>query len=173
MPEWVEFIVLAEKKSNDNSWSELEELNKKYPFTLYSGRDQGFADAFMQVIFHSKGEYCMHLPDEDDFNKDSLTGLKDFLNKVKPNIVVADYFILDEKNIMQPYRVNTTRPIDPVEFLSCSHNPGIIWHVNTVKELKLDWELWRNEYQVISSYYPHLLLMVKLMPSLSSWFMVK
>jgi hypothetical protein len=169
-PDWVEFIVLAEKKSNDNTWLELERLSRKYLFTLYCGRGLGFSDAFMQVIINSKGKYCMHLPDEDDFNVDSLFNLRKFLNKESPDMVVADYFIQDKSNNLRPYRINTKRVIDPIEFLSCSHNPGIIWNVKIVKRFENDWNVWRSEYKLIASYYPHLLLMVKILPDLSSWF---
>jgi hypothetical protein len=171
LPDWVEFIVLAEKESKDNTWLELESLNRKYPFTLYCGRGQGFSDAFMQVIIKSKGKYCMHLPDEDDFNLDSLFNLKRFLNKKNPDIVVSNYFIQDENKKLKPYRINSTRVINPVEFSSCSHNPGIIWHVEKAKKyVNTTWDQWRKDYEVIVKYYPHILLMIKILPNLSSWF---
>ena len=171
LPDWVEFIVLAEKESKDNTWLELEYLNKKYPFTLYCGRGQGFSDAFMQVILKSKGKYCLHLPDEDDFNLDSLFNLRRFLNKKNPDIVVSNYFTQDENKKLKPYRTNSTRVINPVEFSSCSHNPGIIWNVGkTKKYINTKWDQWRDDYEVIVKYYPHILLMIKIFPDLSSWF---
>jgi len=170
LPDWVEFIVLAETESNDNTWEELTLLSEKYPFALYSGRGRGFSDAFMQVTFRSSGEYCMHLPDEDDFSVEALAGLRDFLSQNSPDIVVADYFISDENKVLQPYRVNITKVIRPAEFLECNHNPGIIWKVNSVKKFKHEWEAWRVNYKTIASYYPHTLLMVKILPDLSSWF---
>jgi hypothetical protein len=171
LPDWVEFIVLAEKESKDNTWLELEDLNRKYPFTLYCGRGQGFSDAFMQVIINSQGKYSMHLPDEDDFNLDSLFNLRGFLIKKNPEIVVSNYFIQDENKKLKPYRVNSTRLINPEEFLSCSHNPGIIWNVETAKKyVNKSWEQWRDDYEVIAKYYPHILLMIKIFPNLSSWF---
>lgn len=171
LPDWVEFIVLAETKSDDDTLLELEKLNKKYPFKLYSGRGQGFSDAFMQVISRSKGQYCMHLPDEDDFNLDNLTNLRKFLIEQNPDIVVTNYLIKDHNDKLKPYRINSTRIIAPDEFLSCSHNPGIIWNVRkTQKIINTKWEQWRKDYEVISSYYPHLLLMIKIFPDFLSWF---
>lgn len=171
LPDWVEFIVLAEKESDDNTWLELESLNKKYPFILYCGRDKGFADAFMQIIAKSNGTYCMHLSDEDDIDLNILHDLRDFLSKKNPDIVVSNYFVQDKDRKLKPYRVHNSRLIRPVEFSSCTHNPGIIWRVEkAVKYVNISWDTWREDYRVISKYYPHILLMIKIFPNLSSWF---
>ena len=171
LPNWIEIIVVAEKNSDDKTWRVLEKLKEKYEFSLFSGRGKGFSDAFMHTILFSQGEYCMHLSDEDEILKPSLEKLKEFLVSKRPDILVSNYSIKNSQNLLKPYRINLKRKIRSQEFLKCSHNPGIIWNVDISKKIiKKNWNKWMHSYQLVSCYYPHFLLLLKILPRDKSWF---
>lgn len=172
IPPEIEIIVIDDC-STDGTYESLKILTKKSKIKVYKNKtNYGFSRNFFEAIKRSKGEFSIWTSDKDGI---SIKGLNNFLNWSKDKEI--DVAVLNYKRKMTPkeghktvIRKNPTRIIKYNELWKCSHGPGIVWRKESVIKILSQWKYFYDNYNVITKYYPNLVILVNLLPNKKSYF---
>ena len=172
IPDNVEIIVV-DNASSDGTFEAISDLTNGTKIKVYRNNENlGFSGNFVEVFRRSKGEYVMWSSDKDEVNLSGVQNLLDWIGSEKIDLIVLNYYRKMKLKNYHPttLRKNKTRVVNYDDLWGCSHLPGIVWSRSAVLDKLDDWDEIKKMYPETSRYYPNLLLMIKLIPSVNSYF---
>jgi len=164
-------IIVVDNASTDGTYSAISDLCSGTKIKTYRNDENlGFAGNFVEVLRKAKGDYVVWTSDEDEINFIGVQSLFDWMGDKRIDSVVLNHYRKEALKKLTPLRTNKTRLIRPEDLWGCCHLPGIVWHRLIVLENLNDWEKQKETYPQLSRYYPNLMLLIKIMPNLRSYY---
>jgi len=167
-------IIIVDNASSDGTFQAISDLIDGTKIKVYRNNENlGFSGNFVEALRRAKGDYVMWSSDKDEVDLSGVQSLLDWIgSEMKPDLVVLNYFrkMKLKKNHLSTLRKNKTRVIEYDDLWGCSHLPGSVWNRSVALEKLDDWDKMKEVYPETSRYYPNLLLIIKLLPSVNSYF---
>ncbi len=172
IPDNIEIFII-DNGSADGTFEAISHLAIGSKIKIYKNtKNIGFANIFIEVLKRAKGDYVIWTSDKDEINLNNIQALLYWIRDKKPDIVVLNYIRRLElkKYHRSIIRKNKTRLIKWDDLWGCSHLPGIIWKRTKVLAGVYEWNKLKKDYPETSKYYPNFLLLIRIIPSLNSYF---
>jgi len=170
IPDNVE-IIIVDNASSDGTFEAISDLTAGTKIKSYRNNENfGFAGNFVEVLRRAKGDYVMWFSDEDEINLGGIQNLFDWIGNEKFDVIFLNHYRKEKSKKLFPLRKNKTRVIEYGDLWGCSHLPGSVWNRSIALDNLNDWDELKGVYPQISRYYPNLMLLIRVLPNLNSYF---
>ena len=164
-------VIIVDNASSDGTYETILNLSSKSNVKVYRNDENlGFSGNFVEILKKAKGDYVLWSSDEDEINIDGIYKLFSWIDNKKYDVIFLNHYRQTDQEILLPIRKNKTRMIKHTDLWECCHLPGSIWNRSVTLNNLDDWGDMKEVYPNISRYYPNLLLMIRLLPFLNSYF---
>lgn len=156
-------VIVVDDGSVDNSCKLVERYEAKYSNLIFlKQKNNGQAAARNKALGYATGEYITYMDADDYFEQDSLQRVYETIQKLEPDILIAEYkkvFNDEIKGINQVYRVpvdikKTYKGHEVAEMMLKEQVQGFSWAKFFKKELLLKTEFHQEEGRYIEDLFP-------------------
>jgi len=164
-------IIVVDNKSTDGSFEAILDLVDGSNIRAYQNNENlGFAGNFIEIIKKATGDYVMWSSDEDEIDIDRIQRLFDWMKGDEFDAIFLNHYRKESTGKLTPLRKNKTRRLGYNDLWECCHLPGIVWNRTAALDNLKDWGELKETYHQLSRYYPNLMLLIRTMPHLRSYF---
>lgn len=158
IPEEIELLII-DNASTDGTFEALQKecVNSRIK-VIQNSSNLGFHGNFVQLFKKSNGKYLLYSSDEDTIVLESLVSALDFIKKNDITFLLTQYY--HNKNL---YRGREKiQQMNPSDVWLSTHLPGLIFKRDLGEEFFEDFEKLQNKFSTITTYYPHIELIIHL-----------
>lgn len=164
-------IIIVDNASTDGTFKAISDLTTSTKIKAYRNNENlGFAGNFVEVLRRAKGDYVMWFSDEDEINLGGIQNLFDWIGNKRFDVIFLNHYRKEGAGKLTPLRKNKTRRIEYDDLWGCCHLPGSVWNRSIALDNLNDWDELKEVYPQISKYYPNLMLLIRVLPNLNSYF---